>query len=86
MKPVVVISLKNSFGQMAAYALIANVHIHIDSGVLQVALVCMNALNVNGSLLLPPERQCTARNCHSGNGFWQFITYSIQVRAFRRFS
>jgi hypothetical protein len=28
MKPVVAISLKNSFGQMAVYALIANAHIH----------------------------------------------------------
>jgi hypothetical protein len=79
-------NLKNSFGQMAAYALIADVHIHIDSGVLQAVLVFMNALNVNGSLLSRQEPQCIVRNCHSGNGFWQFITYSIQVRAFRRFS
>ena len=46
MKPVVVSSLKNSFGQMAAYALISDVHIHIDSGVLQAVLVFMDALNV----------------------------------------
>ena len=86
MKPVVVSSLKNSFGQMAAYALIANVHIHIDLEALQAVLGFMNALNVKGNLRSQQKPQCIVPNCRFGNDCWQFITYSIQVRASPRFA
>ena len=34
----------------------------------------MSVPNVNGSLRLPLELQCTARNYRFGNGFWLSIT------------
>jgi hypothetical protein len=58
---------------MAAFVLIANGCIHIESMVMATVLAFMNALDANGSLLSRQEFQSTVVNCHSGNGFWQFI-------------
>ena len=51
MKPVVVSSLKNYFGLMAAYVLIANGAILTSLRVIVAELAFMNALDVNGSSL-----------------------------------
>jgi hypothetical protein len=70
---------------MAAYVLIADGVIPTSLRVIAAVPAFMNALDASGSSLSRQELQCIVRNCLYGNGFWQFITYSIQAKVSRLF-
>ena len=74
MKPVVVSSLKKSYGLMVDYVPIVSARDHTSSAAPAVGRGFMSVPNVNDNLRLPPELLCTARNYRSGNGCWQSIT------------